>query len=120
MSRFGSAIALCILSFPFACGDKILPTDPNAPKGGAGGTTTVPPAVSYAQDIQPLLEKYCTSCHSSSGGQNPYLDTYTTAKNGAASSLAEVQNGGMPPGSAKMQPSEVALLEAWINAQEPQ
>jgi hypothetical protein len=165
MSRFGRAIALGILALPLACGDKLLPPDPTAPKGGAGGTTTVPlvdagggtgtqtstdtstdagdetgasssgmdalsatntstststaVSVSYARDIQPLLEKYCTTCHSPSGGQRPYLDTYAAAKSGAANSLDDVQSGSMPTTGPAMQPAEVALFEAWVTALEP-
>ena len=167
MSRFGRAIALGFLALPLACGDKLLPPDPTAPKGGAGGTTTVPlvdagggtgtqtstdtstdagagdetgasspgmdassatntstststvVSVSYARDIQPLMEKYCTTCHSPSGGQKPYLDTYAAAKSGAANSVDDVQTGDMPLSGPAMQPAEVALFEAWVNALEP-
>ena len=82
--------------------------------GGGGGTTA--PAVSYTNDIVPLLKKACL-CHVV-GGQEPLLDTYPNVKKNAAASMQSINDGIMPPASA-LSSSDKALFQSWINAGTP-
>jgi hypothetical protein len=105
---------------------------------GAGGTTTVPGSggsgggadagsksdgssgtVSYAKDIQPLLEANCTRCH---GGSRPSagidLTSYDKVKPNAAAANSAIQKGAMPPTGA-LSAANKQLFQAWVNAGTP-
>ena len=85
-------------------------------------TANCPPAtglqladVSYQADIEPLLDAYCITCHRPGGpapGQD--LTTYAGAKQFAAASLAQIQAGRMPQGSAPLASADVTKFQAWI------
>ena len=62
-----------------------------APTATPGGTATV----SYRQDIQPIFDRNCVSCHGGSAGL--YLDSYDHVMAGSA--RGRVVTPGDPPAS---------------------
>ena len=111
---------------PAAATDTSAPAVENTP---TAGTTAGGASVSFATDIQPLLESRCINCH---GGQRTEkeldLKTYegvmagsengpvVTSGDAANSTMAElVSNGKMPKRGPKLTPAQVALIVDWIN-----
>ena len=95
-----------------------------------------PAVVSYHQDIAPLLQEHCVSCHSP-GKIAPFsLDNYATASAMGAAMLASVEAGTMPPWLARnteecsperpfaddlrLSEADVALLRDWVDAGTPE
>jgi len=95
------------------------------------------PVVSYAQDIQPILDRHCSSCHTGEGAglvaSGFRTDSYAAVMAGTrfgsmiepgdplSSSLYRLVSGReidpsirMPHGDAKMPDAEVKLIEDWI------
>lgn len=82
-------------------------------------------AVSYSQDIYPIMVSYCLNCHNqdnSSGlGGNVNLEGYTQLKiyvdNGDL--LSSVSHDGnaspMPKGGPKLSDCEIQKISAWIS-----
>ncbi len=69
-----------------------------AAKGSAGAPSTVPgTAITYWQDVRPLLEEKCTSCHIAEGIAPIALDNYDSAKAFGPLAVAETTAGIMPP-----------------------
>ena len=79
----------------------------------------------YQQNIVPLFNKYCISCH---GGKKPkgdlHLDEYTTSDgllkkiDLMETMLTNVKNGEMPPeGKPKPTRAELDTLTGWLNGQ---
>jgi len=142
MLRMASSLIVgsLALGLLFACGDKqnpqgsssILtgtggspgpsPTDAstidadNTIDGGAPGSDSAPPAVSYALQIAPLVQKSC-SCHVSLGIA-PSLNNYANTKSNASASNGAIIAGTMPP-SSSLSASDKALFQAWIAAGTP-
>jgi uncharacterized membrane protein len=105
-------------------------TDTSAVENTAtAGTTDSGATVSFANDIQPLLQSRCINCH---GGQKTekelnltsYEGVMTGSENGpvvtpgdaATSTMAElVSNGKMPKRGPKLTPDQVQLIVDWIN-----
>lgn len=78
--------------------------------------------VSYADDIAPIMNQYCNSCHNpafSAGGI--ITDSYNELKKYAAdSSLVgsvkhEANYSPMPQGMPKLDSCDIKLIEAWVN-----
>jgi hypothetical protein len=109
-----------------AATDASAPAAESSPTAGsaAGGA-----AVSFSNDILPLLDSRCVNCH---GGEKTSkglsLKTYETlmagSENGpvvtpgdaANSPMAElVANGKMPKRGPKLTPDQVQLIVDWIN-----
>lgn len=80
----------------------------------------------YARDAKPLLERYCTNCHSA-GGIAPFsLTDYESARTHAAAIAGAVESGRMPPWlpsadsvplrySRAMRPEDKAALLQWVS-----
>jgi hypothetical protein len=143
MSCFGKMVlgSLAVLCSFLGCGDKDL-QDYSPPIGGAmgtGGATTIVDSDAgsggtggidgaggttgssgpvYANDIDLLLKKYCTSCHSA-GAIKPPVDTYATAKANASASNDTIIDGTMPPGPSKLTAAEKAHFDTWVKAGTP-
>jgi hypothetical protein len=96
-----------------------------------------PVAVSYATDVRPILQTYCSPCHTSGAGSgsynvNNYSSTqassyYCAGQTKGACSLARIQNGTMPAGrgctgnpasdvgnSSCLNAAQQSTIEAWI------
>jgi len=129
MLRFSQAIVAGVMAstFLFACGDKInpkgdQPTD-SAVAGstgfdGGGGGTDGP--VTYTQAIKPILDKYCTGCHSPALAIPPALDTYNDAKANASAAHDAIEAGTMPPSGKAPTAAETQALQDWITQGTPQ
>ena len=81
--------------------------------------------ISYHHDnLDQIFSSNCISCHSSSGGQIPYLDTYklikncdcTTAFNPDESQLyIEINSNNMPQGSSPLADQDKEKIRRWIS-----
>lgn len=102
--------------------------------GGAGGGPAAGPT--FHEDIEPILQKSCQSCHSP-GSIAPFsLLTYEEAKTVSTLMVEETKSRAMPPWgafeTAECQPkhgwrddlrltdAEIALFEAWHDAGNPE
>ena len=85
-----------------------------------------PPPVDYHRDAVAVLDRYCTSCHSSGGIGPLVLTDYDSVKRYAAAIKSAVQAERMPPWgpsdqglplrySRKMRPEDRDLLVRWID-----
>lgn len=111
------AALIIMVAWLGACGDKIDPlTAPS--NGGNGGPMTA----TYEQDIKPILEQYCVTCHSSalSGAQrngaptSVNFDTYELAVANSERANFRISARTMPPGGEL--PSELrATFQEWVN-----
>ncbi len=89
-----------------------------------------PKAISYAQEIAPILRKSCVHCHSA-GNIAPWeMNSYEVVKGFAPLIKEKVMTGEMPPwhadpaygtfsNDASLQPAEASALVRWINAGAP-
>jgi uncharacterized protein CbrC (UPF0167 family) len=86
--------------------------------GTSGCTTT---NMSYKNNIAPLIQASCNSCHSASAKLgNVVLDDFTNVKKYVANNVLIAvikQNTGyspMPKNSAKLDTCSIAKIESWI------
>jgi len=86
------------------------------PEVGGGDATS---AVSYKNQIQPLLQTNCASCHSGSTA-NAGIDvsTYANVSKNAKTINSAIQNGTMPLGSP-LSAADKQLFQTWVNAGSP-
>lgn len=78
--------------------------------------TTTP---TYELNIKPIMNSNCISCHSSDGGQGPFLENYEQVKsavenNGLLSTIAAPQGQGMPQ-NQRMPQSKIDAINTWAN-----
>jgi hypothetical protein len=66
---------------------------------------------SYINNVAPLLQSYCTSCH------NTY-SSYTSVKNSASSIRSSIVNGSMPKNSTLTEDQKNSIV-CWIDAGAP-
>jgi hypothetical protein len=100
------------------------PDDGDDPVQGA-------PAVSFANDIQPILNARCAvpGCHVGAGQNGLNLETYDNFKKGGNSGPAfiagdgknslvvqRIDGGGMPLGGRPLDEDEIQLFIDWIDA----
>lgn len=78
--------------------------------------------ISFAKDIQPLLNENCISCHSASFPMgnidlSDYANVAQAAKGGKLVSVIKHQTGypAMPQGQPKLDDCTIAKIEAWVN-----
>ncbi|MEI6397359.1 MAG: hypothetical protein WCO71_01190 [Pseudomonadota bacterium] len=89
-----------------------VPTNP--PTSNTNNCIPTTKAVSFATDIQPIMQTYCVSCHSAAGGRTPYLDTYANVKSSYSAALQSVISGTMPQNTGTKVPSDkITLLQNW-------
>ena len=85
-------------------------------------------AVTYHQDVAPILRKHCMSCHSP-GNAGPFsLTTFADAVDMLQMGLQEIKARRMPPAQAEsdleiirpntIPPEEVEILRAWVTGGE--
>jgi mono/diheme cytochrome c family protein len=89
-------------------GGAILP--PPLPTPPPGGWPT------YTGSVKTLLDARCISCHGAfqaNGGVR--LDSYKSASANARRALYDARIGKMPQGGKRFTPTEVALLQDWID-----
>lgn len=93
----------------------------NAATTPATGASPATRTVSFAKDVQPLLDGRCAMCHKPGGrgaADAPFIDASGHAKYDEVSSqiggiLTQVRTGQMPLSGPKLTADEIALLEAW-------
>lgn len=98
-------------------GDVIAPSS-------AGSAADLPP-ISYYSSAKPLLDRYCTSCHSDTGVAaelSPFaLETYQQVYAKRSALVYVTESGSMPPaGYVGMSPEETALFLGWLNDDAPE
>ena len=83
--------------------------------------TCVAPAPSYAQDIAPILDLKCNTCHAApDAGLWPLVD-YDDVSDWKTLILADVEYCTMPPtGAPQLSPDEERTILAWIVCGVPQ
>lgn len=130
------AISFCVLPLLWACssrGPNDAPpamdgagssSDGGAPNDGSGGGSTST-TVTYWQDVRPLLEAKCTSCHSADGIAPFTLGDYASVKRYAPALAVAVDSRDMPPwppGPASpamlhdrsLSTEQIKLLDDWV------
>jgi mono/diheme cytochrome c family protein len=92
-----------------------------------GPALVAPPAVTYARDVAPLLQRHCQECHRP-GGVAPFsLTTYDDARSWAEDIRLFTSNGRMPPWKPvegfgdflhprRMTAEEIACIDRWVRA----
>lgn len=111
-----------------------------APGCGGGGETgetdPVEGQVTWHQDVAPIVQKHCSSCHVA-GGIAPFsLTEYGSAKSVASSMISEIDAGTMPPWGAletdeckpalgfkndpRLTTAEIDTLKEWLAADTPE
>jgi uncharacterized membrane protein len=110
--------------------EAVVPTDTVQPSPTETQAAAPAAAISFANDIMPILQNRCFNCH---GGESTreglsfasYETLMAGSQNGAvlvagdaANSLLAQQllNGKMPKRGPKLTPAEVQLIIDWINA----
>jgi len=91
-------------------------TDTTTTTGGDTDTTpidVVPDVVTYEANIAPLMEINCLGCHSSDGGQRPFMDEFTRLKGNADNALCEIETGAMPPGGG-LENVDIQIFRRWL------
>lgn len=78
-------------------------------------TATTTANVSFKSDVQPIFNAKCVSCHSPSGGYQPYLNSYTSISQNAENALSAIKSGSMPLGGPKLSDVSIQNIQAWIN-----
>ena len=119
-------LAVLLLLGTFATGcyyDKEEELYPNQVTTSTTNTTstTTPTAVSYANDIKPLMTSNCASpgCHVS-GVQSPDLSTYAGVFGSRSLVKSRANSGSNPmPASGLMSAANRNLLNSWIDAGAP-
>ncbi|WP_298150475.1 hypothetical protein [Flavobacterium sp.] len=73
----------------------------------------------YLANIKPIMSANCTSCHSSDGGQQPYLETYDDVKTAVESGglLDEINapSGQGMPEIGRMPQHKIDMVNNWAN-----
>ena len=91
---------------------------------GAGAKGQASNAVSFVEQVAPILVRHCGGCHVAGRRGDFQFTSYDTLMKtgmvqkgaGADSRLVEViRTGDMPRGGGKVSPDECALLITWIN-----
>lgn len=84
--------------------------------------------VSFSEQIQPIIDDNCVSCHGNAGGLDMSDDTYSTLINGAADDgtpYIDTESAadsylliklGQDSHSSYASAQEIGLIEAWIEA----
>ncbi|GAB5549354.1 MAG: hypothetical protein SangKO_091140 [Sandaracinaceae bacterium] len=74
----------------------------------------------WSEDVQPLYQGYCASCHGPEGPANTRLDAPSHWQDIYELILTNVVEGRMPLGRPPLSQREVALIEAWRVAGYPE
>jgi hypothetical protein len=92
-----------------------------------GPDASIEGAVTYHEDLAPILDAACTSCHTE-GASAPFsLTTYEATKVWGAASLAAMKSGRMPPwlpdpscrefvGQRSLPEGAIETLESWLES----
>ena len=97
----------------------------SAVSSAATGSSSELPAVSYYSSAKPLLDRYCTGCHSDTGVEaslSPFpLETFDQVYGKRSALVYVTESGSMPPtGYSDMNSDEAVLFLDWLNDGAPQ
>ena len=78
-------------------------------------------AVTYAGNIQPIIQTSCSPCHIAGKGNKKSLDNFSDAKSSVDDIITRVQKnpdekGFMPARHPKLSDSTIQLFVAWKNS----
>jgi mono/diheme cytochrome c family protein len=124
------ALAISFVILLAACAGVAEPAPPVNLQGSAGGAESTPDAVSFSQDVLPILQSRCVNCH---GGQRTekkldmtsYEKLMAGSEKGAvvipgdadnSSFIQLVLQGKMPKRGPKLLPEQVQTLVDWVKA----
>lgn len=91
--------------------------------GESGGGVCDTTAVSFSDDVQPVINTNCVSCHAPGGQQESvpltnYLEIKTYADNGKL--VERTNNSSLPmPPTGVMVECNLDIIKAWVNAGTP-
>lgn len=77
--------------------------------------------VTYTLSVKPILDSYCTGCHSTANAQGGViLDSYLKAKQAVDSrnllgAIKHTSSFPMPKGLPKLSNCKISTIEKWIN-----
>jgi mono/diheme cytochrome c family protein len=106
----------------FGCSESTTADGSDPPAGDTAGQQS---GVTFHQEVAPILEERCATCHTDGGAAPFVLDEYESAASMAEAALASIKAGRMPPwmpdrdcrtfeGERYITPEEIATLEAWV------
>lgn len=85
-----------------------------------GGSDCTGVNASFAQDVLPLIQAKCQSCHGPGSTNGPgQLTNYTEIKNAAARIKTAVVTGYMPKVGGPLPSSEIRLIRCWVDSGTP-
>jgi len=79
----------------------------------------------YSKNIQPIMAKKCTGCHSTSGNDDqPYLENYDQVKEATQNGTLLCRINGscgsvMPPTGGKLPQATINMIQLWANNEFP-
>jgi mono/diheme cytochrome c family protein len=87
-------------------------------KNAASGSSA---KVSYARNVQPIVQQNCSPCHIPPQGRAKALNSYDAAKSNADDIIAAIkknpgEKGFMPMRHPKLPDSTIAVFEKWKEA----
>lgn len=73
----------------------------------------------YTANVKPIMTGNCTSCHSTDGGQEPYLETYDQVRNavlenGLLDEISAPSGDGMPE-AGRMPQNKIDIVTTWAD-----
>ena len=70
-------------------------------------------AKSFQNDVRPIIQSKCVSCHSS-GGNSPALETYSQVKNNASAIRSSIIDGRMPR-NGSVTDTQKNTIACWVD-----
>jgi uncharacterized membrane protein len=112
--RANMLVLTTAIAFVTACAAKKESPSPRAPQTPNQVGNGTADAVTYVDDIAPLIQTFkCASCHATQQS-GPDLDTYAQVKAEAQAILASVKAKRMPTSNPKLDTTQITLLTKWI------
>ncbi len=71
--------------------------------------------ITFSMNVKKIIDTNCVACHSSTGGQTPYLETYSGVSANAGEVKSEVVSKEMPIGGS-LTNAEISAIVCWVNA----
>src|ERR687897_751040 len=124
MLRFGAVVVGALVVLGYAASLQVGAQQPLR--------DTAPPAVTFAKDVAPILQKNCQQCHSAGAIGPMSLTTYEQVRPWARAIKARVLAGEMPPYrydrtvgiqnlkyDLRLRDEEIMTIARWVDAGAP-
>ena len=124
MLRFGAVVVGALVVLGYAASLQVTAQQP--------ARDTAPPAVTFAKDVAPILQKNCQQCHSAGAIGPMALTTYEQVRPWARAIKARVLAGEMPPYrydrtvgiqnlkyDLRLRDEEIMTIARWVDAGAP-